>query len=677
VTLPRKVAIASLGLALFSWSCATRTGPYRPQVESEYEKVDPMAGAPAPEREEKAYQEILQLYSKGATEGALMKIQSFDKSFPQSRKRPAIDNVRGLISLRKKQPIQAIQAFERAIAMPSEPPFRDYVLYNLASAQYDAHLHTNAQRSLEKIEANRLNTSTRMKYFLLSAANAEKQDQPYETTRALLRSSYLWDSSAGNLSGGGEAASGKSALEERLERALQKINDADALRSLYQEFESSPMVDRILYRLGKVSLAAGKASQAEGFFTTLISKYPQSPMYVDATDALRGLQSQSAADAKAVGVLLPMSGKFARFGRQTLNSLTLAFRVFEPREPESAIELIVEDSGDTPEQAVQALERLYKEHHVIAVIGPILSRGIEAVSQRAEELAVPLISLAESTPTKGGFVFQASLSVKNQASEIARYAVQKLGLKKFAILHPQRKQGQDYMHAFWDAVEELGGEIVDVESYSGKTEEFTEVVDRMAGLFYQDARKRELDALAKLRTDMKITRRTRQNEQYFKLEPIVNFQAVFIPDDAATVARLLRYFPYRDIDGMQFLGISTWNSPTLLEKTDRFSEGAAFVDAFGFQNTSLIARKFQSRFESVFEARARGPDALAFDAALLLETAILRTGASANRFQIRDALAQMREFPGVTGKITYKDGAFERPMRVFTVRKGEFAESAL
>jgi ABC-type branched-subunit amino acid transport system substrate-binding protein len=250
-------------------------------------------------------------------------------------------------------------------------------------------------------------------------------------------------------------------------------------------------------------------------------------------------------------------------------------------------------------------------------------------------------------------------------------------LKKFAILHPQRKQGQDYMHAFWDAVEELGGEIVDVESYSGKTEEFTEVVDRMAGLFYQDARKRELDALAKLRTDMKITRRTRQNEQYFKLEPIVNFQAVFIPDDAATVARLLRYFPYRDIDGMQFLGISTWNSPTLLEKTDRFSEGAAFVDAFGFQNTSLIARKFQSRFESVFEARARGPDALAFDAALLLETAILRTGASANRFQIRDALAQMREFPGVTGKITYKDGAFERPMRVFTVRKGEFAESAL
>jgi ABC-type branched-subunit amino acid transport system substrate-binding protein len=628
-----------------------------------------MAGAPAPEREERAYQEILQLFSKGATEGASLKIQSFDKTFPHSRKRPAVENIRGLIALRKKQPLQAIQSFERAITTASEPPFRDYVLYNLASAQYDAHLHANAQRSLEKIDANRLNSDTRMKYFLLSAANAEKQDLPFETVRSLLRSSYLSDVA--------ETASGKIAMEERMERALEKINDPATLRSLYQEFESSPMVDRILYRLGKAALASGKSSQAEGFFTTLISKYPQSSLYVDATDALRSLRSQSTVDAKAVGVLLPMSGKFARFGRQTLNSLTLAFRVFESQEPESAIELIVEDSGETPEQALQALERLHQQHHVIAVIGPILSRGIEVVSQRAEELGLPLISLAESTPAKGSFVFQASLSVKNQASEIARFAVQKLGLKKFAILYPKRKQGQDYMHAFWDAVEALGGEIVDVEAYSGKSEELTEVVDRLAGLYYQDARKRELDALSKLRAEMKITRRTRQSEQYFKLAPIVNFQAVFIPDEAATVARLLRYFPFRDIDGMQFLGISTWNSPTLIEKSERFSEGAAFVDVFGFQNTSLIARKFQSRYESVFESRARGPEALAFDAALLLETAILRTGASSSRFQIRDALTQMRDFPGVTGKINYKDGAFERPMRVFTVRKNEFVESPL
>ena len=47
--------------------------------------------------------------------------------------------------------------------------------------------------------------------------------------------------------------------------------------------------------------------------------------------------------------------------------------------------------GETPEEALEALENLYYRHQVVAVIGPLLSRGIDKVTMRAQELGLPLL----------------------------------------------------------------------------------------------------------------------------------------------------------------------------------------------------------------------------------------------------------------------------------------------
>src|SRR5262249_13814852 len=153
-------------------------------------------------------------------------------------------------------------------------------------------------------------------------------------------------------------------------------------------------------------------------------------------------------------------GKFAAFGNRSLNAIELAFRIFSHGEPDSRVTLVVEDSGEDAETAVRALDRLVYKHHVVAVIGPLLSKGIDQVTLRAQELGVPLVSLARYTGVPNDYVFQAGLTLKMQAYEIARAAIERFGMKRFAMLFPNDKVGQEISQHFWDAVESMGGEVV-------------------------------------------------------------------------------------------------------------------------------------------------------------------------------------------------------------------------
>src|SRR5262249_22689744 len=156
--------------------------------------------------------------------------------------------------------------------------------------------------------------------------------------------------------------------------------------------------------------------------------------------------------------------------------------------------LVMEDSGEDADQSVAALERLVSQHHAVVVIGPLLSKGIDQVTQRAQELGVPLISLARasSSATSGNYVFQAGITLQMQTEQIARYAHDRLGYSKFAEIYPRDKVGIETGNLFWDAVDGLNGaEIVGAETYAPGETDFRQVVDKLSGLYYTEARQRE------------------------------------------------------------------------------------------------------------------------------------------------------------------------------------------
>jgi ABC-type branched-subunit amino acid transport system substrate-binding protein len=199
-------------------------------------------------------------------------------------------------------------------------------------------------------------------------------------------------------------------------------------------------------------------------------------------------------------------------------------------------------------------------------------------------------------------------------------------------------------------------------------------VQKLVGTYYLEARQRELDELAKQRAELKITKRNRKTAKYFDLPPIVDFDAVFIPDEPKVVGQILPTFAYLDVDQMQFLGISTWHSKELVTRAQAFAEGALFVDGFHAASESREVRTFVERYRSTFGQEPGAIEALAYDAARMIEKIVTEDRPS-SRSELVERLRAVKRFPGVTGTIDYRDGRLSRGLTVFTVQKGEMVEA--
>lgn len=267
-------------------------------------------------------------------------------------------------------------------------------------------------------------------------------------------------------------------------------------------------------------------------------------------------------ESNKIGLLIPQSGNHTDFFKPLLQRIQNYFS----KQPE-APQLVIRDSGETPESTQEALSKLYYEDHVLGVMGPFTSKGIESVTQKATDLHCPLITLTQWTQSQASdYVTNAGLTAKKQAETIAQFSLQTLGLKKFAILHSQTKFGEQYARYFTDTVTSLGGEVVGTASYSDGETDFRQAVDKLTRRNDTAHRQEELVALAKKREELKITKRTSKTEMYYSLPPIVEFEAVFIPDDVKTFTQAIPTFAYRDVDHMKFLGVSLLNQPELVSR---------------------------------------------------------------------------------------------------------------
>jgi branched-chain amino acid transport system substrate-binding protein len=467
-----------------------------------------------------------------------------------------------------------------------------------------------------------------------------------------------------------------------LELSLNEVTSASTLQDLYTTYGNSPIADIVLYHLATTEIRQGDRAQGKNNFQTLVTKYPTSVHAAQASEALKADQNLGPVEKMSVGVLLPLKGKFARFGNRTLEAIELGFGIFGQNQATSNVTLVIEDSGEEPEQAIQALEKLANQHRVVAVIGPLLSKGIDALGQRAQELGVPLISLARSTPvsfnnysnSSGNSFFQAGVTLQQQAEQIAKYATDHLKFTRFAEIYPKDKVGVESGNLFWDAIEALGGQMRGVETYTPDETDFRQVIDKLSGLYYTEARQGELDELAKIRAAEKIKKHTRKTEQYFNLRPVVDYQAVFIAEEPKVTGQILPTFAYRDVDHVKFLGTAAWNSPELYQRAQNYADGVLFPDAFYSGSFSTTSRHFIEQYKANFNVEPTTMEAIAYDVALVLNQA-LSNGSVPDRDGLRSRLLDTKDFPGATGKITISKGLFGRELKILTFDHGKVVEA--
>jgi ABC-type branched-subunit amino acid transport system substrate-binding protein len=377
-----------------------------------------------------------------------------------------------------------------------------------------------------------------------------------------------------------------------------------------------------------------------------------------------------------VGVAVPLSGSHKRWGDAIVQGVGLALEG-------SGLRIAVRDTRGDPDGAAAALRALSLDEGAIAVVGGVTNAEAERAAATAEELQLPFVSLSkqEGLTEAGPHVFQNMLTASAQAKALVDLAMGRRGMKRFAIMYPSMTYGVELANAFWDDVEERGGEIRGAETYAADRTTFTPLVKDMVGKLNLEERydwQQQARQIAEREKDP-FRRHKALEKAKERLHPITDFDAIFIPDFAKNVRLIAPALAVEDIvtqtclpdevekirkttgqphlAPVQLFGGNGWNDPSLFDMTPggpgRHVRCAIVVDGFyaGSDRPSTRrfvedwARKYPGQVPTILEASAH-------DAAGMIRQA-LETGAQRpqTREALRDALAHVRGYQGATGEI--------------------------
>lgn len=281
------------------------------------------------------------------------------------------------------------------------------------------------------------------------------------------------------------------------------------------------------------------------------------------------------------------------------------------------IELIIKNAQGRPDKASEVVSKLIKEDRVDALIGGEESDVTLEAARLAQAAKIPLIASAAIDPdvTKvGDYIFRTCFIDPVQGRAMAKFAVGRLKAKRAAILHDsESKDHPTLAYSFESEFTKLGGVIVSRQTYNGGDIDFLS----------------RLDAIRSAKPEV-----------------------LYIPGNYTEVALIARQARAIGITKTTFIGGDGWNSPKIWEIAGQSIDESYFTDHYSHTEPSLLnqefVRKYLKRYGKVPDSFA----ALGYDSLKILADSITRAKTPGS-VALRDAIAQTKNFPGVTGAITF------------------------
>jgi len=252
---------------------------------------------------------------------------------------------------------------------------------------------------------------------------------------------------------------------------------------------------------------------------------------------------------------------------------------------------------------------------VVAIIAGGTSGNSRAAAPKAQSSHVPFISTSATDPAVtqvGDYIFRACFVDSFQGEVMANFAANTLKAHKAAVLFDfNSPYGRGLTSFFALSFTKLGGKIVSEQSYTQGDADF----------------KGQLSTIRSAEPDV-----------------------IYIPGyygDVALIAKQARMLELTQ----PLLGGDGWDAPELWQLGGDALNGSYISTHYSIDDPSPAIQKFVEGYKQRYGNLL--PDAhaaLAYDAARLLFDAIARAGSTENG-KLRDALAQTKNFGGVTGII--------------------------
>lgn len=324
-----------------------------------------------------------------------------------------------------------------------------------------------------------------------------------------------------------------------------------------------------------------------------------------------------------IGAIFGLSGNISVYGGPQQAAVQLAVNEVNDSGylgEGTTLEVIFEDSAGDAEQAISAMTKLVEEDEVVAVIGPTLSTEAFAADPIAQENETPVMGVSNTAigiTDIGEFVFRNSLPEAAVIPGVIAQATEILGLETVGVLYGN---DDDFTisgyEVFIEALEENEVEVVGEETFARGDADFSA----------------QLTSLI--------------NE-----EP----DALVVSALAAEAVQILIQARQLGFDG-PVIGGNGFNSPAVLQQAGDAAEGlivgAAWNASAEDQTESSLA--FIENFEAVNEFSPDQFAAQAYTGAWLMATAI-RCADSADRADVRDALAEITEFDSPLGVFSFDE----------------------
>lgn len=337
-------------------------------------------------------------------------------------------------------------------------------------------------------------------------------------------------------------------------------------------------------------------------------------------------------EAILVGVNMELTGYSSDQGTEQYRGIMAAHRLQPTVDAGGAtypIELIVCDNQTQREEAANCATRLVGQG-VVAVLGGFSSAMSNAASPIMQDAGVVQIATGATNPVVtqlGDFIFRIPFTDDAQGQVLASYAYETLGARRVVVF----RQADDdasvgLTRVFSEAFEGYGGQVL-VQSFNQAAVDFSAQLNN-ARRFNPDV----MMTTAYCPTAGPLVRQARA----------AGFQQQWIGGDSLDSPVCVE-LGGTAFEGVQFTGFPDLGQlePDALERAEpvRQSYFELYPDSIGFGGVSLAG---SDGYGVLREAVARA-----------LAAGVSPSGLPAFRQAVRDQLAAMVDYPGVTGYITY------------------------
>ncbi len=338
---------------------------------------------------------------------------------------------------------------------------------------------------------------------------------------------------------------------------------------------------------------------------------------------LAGCKSPPAQEIK-IGLITPLTGDVKTFGESVKNAFEIAVDEANKAGGVAGMKIVpvVVDDRNDPTEASNAANLLIHQQKVRAIVGSVTSKATIPVSDMAQSGKIPAISPSATNPKvtvadgkRKNFMFRACFIDPFQGKVMAKFARETLFKEKAGVLYDASNDySKGIAEYFSDAFKLMGGKVVAYESYGKDDVDFSALL-----------------------TKVKAS----------------GADVLFLPDYYNKVGLIAKEAREKGIQAA-LIGPDGWDSPDLVKVAGAAVDGGYFSNHYSPDDTRPEVVAWVKKYKEKFGQTPDALGTLAYDATNVMLEAI-RKANSDDPGKIREALASIKGFKGVTGESAMDD----------------------